>query len=204
MLMTRRVGLMTAGAAAVLALATACGSSGSSGAGGSSAMPSTGASATPAPPSSAASTPQSPGASNGLVDLKVVSSSTLGQIVTDGHGNTLYRFDEDTAKPSMSNCTGSCAGVWPAAPAPSGAITASGVSANLVGTVTRADGTKQLTLNGWPLYRYSGDKAPGDINGEGIGGTWFAATPTGGKAMPMVQSTPSTPSSTPSSGAYGY
>ncbi|MDH6109743.1 putative lipoprotein with Yx(FWY)xxD motif [Kitasatospora sp. MAP12-15] len=137
-------------------------------------------------------------------------NATLGQIVTDGSGHTLYRFDQDTANPSMSNCTGSCATLWPAATAPSGAVTATGISANLIGTVTRADGTKQLTLNGWPLYRYSHDTAPGDTNGQGVGGIWFAATPTGGKAM--AQSTPSAPSmpsapsthSTPPSSGYGY
>ncbi|WP_280722844.1 hypothetical protein [Kitasatospora sp. MAA4] len=196
--MTKRAGLLTASAAAVLALATACGSSGSSG---KSSSPSPAASMPPAASSSPSSSP-----SHTLADLQVTTNAKLGQIVTDGAGHTLYRFDKDSANPSMSNCTGSCATLWPPAMAPSGAVTANGVNASLVGTLTRADGTKQLTLNGWPLYRYSPDTAPGDTNGQGVMGLWFASTPTGGKAMAQAPAAPSTPAkpSSPSGGGYGY
>ncbi|WP_051967544.1 hypothetical protein [Kitasatospora mediocidica] len=189
MYITKRAGLLTASAAAVLALATACGSSGTS---------SSPAASTP-PPAAASSAPSST-PSHTAADLQVTTNAKLGQIVTDGAGHTLYRFDHDTANPSMSNCTGSCATLWPPALAPSGAVTANGVNASLVGTLTRADGTKQLTLNGWPLYRYSPDTKPGDTNGQGVGGIWFASTPTGGKAMAQAPATPSTAPSTPSSG----
>jgi predicted lipoprotein with Yx(FWY)xxD motif len=58
----------------------------------------------------------------------------------------------------------------------------SGVEASLVGTVTREDGTRQVTLNGWPLYRFGKD-TPGAAKGEGVGGTWHAIAPTGKPAV---------------------
>jgi len=69
-----------------------------------------------------------------------------------------------------------------------------GVNRALLGTIKRADGTVQLTLHGWPLYRCAGDSAPGDVNGEGVGGVWFAVRPTGAKALP-ASSTSSTSNS---------
>ncbi|MER8184812.1 hypothetical protein [Kitasatospora sp. NPDC094015] len=133
---------------------------------------------------------------DGKAALQTASSATLGTIVTDGNGYTLYRFDKDTAKPPMSNCNGGCATTWPPAPATDNPQL-KGVDSKLVGTVTRADGSKQLTLNGWPLYRYAPDTKPGDTKGQGVGGTWFAAAPTGAKAG--ASAAPS-----PSDSGYGY
>ncbi|GAA1945016.1 COG4315 family predicted lipoprotein [Kitasatospora viridis] len=177
----RRAGLLAASGAAVLAFATACGSSGSTAS----------APASPSPTNSAPATPMPSEPSNATV--KVASNGTLGQIVTDGNGFTLYRFDSDTNSPPTSNCTGSCAATWPAATV-TGQPSGSGVSGTL-GTITRADGSKQLTLNGWPLYRYSGDSKAGQTNGQGIGGTWWAATPSGGRAMAASTSPTAPPSS---------
>jgi predicted lipoprotein with Yx(FWY)xxD motif len=118
------------------------------------------------------------------VSLIVMKVGKLGPIVTDKLGMTLYRFDKDTAKPtSKSNCDGDCAKKWPPVIVPDGAaFQLTGVDSSLVSTVTRTDGTKQVTLNGWPLYTFSGDKKPCDTFGQGLGGTWFASTATGGKA----------------------
>jgi predicted lipoprotein with Yx(FWY)xxD motif len=113
--------------------------------------------------------------------LSVQTDPALGKIVIDGKGWTVYRFDKDTVKPPASNCDGDCATTWPPVPA-SDSVQLKGVSKALVGKVTRKDGTEQMTLGGWPLYRYSKDTAPGDTNGQGVGGTWFVAAPTGGKA----------------------
>lgn len=113
--------------------------------------------------------------------LAVWDSKKLGKVVTDSEGFTLYRFDKDTASPPKSNCEGDCAKVWPVVPA--GNVTAAaGTDAALIGKVTRADGTQQLTIAGWPMYRYAKDTKPGDANGQGVGGTWFAAAPDGKKA----------------------
>ncbi|MFJ8864446.1 SCO0930 family lipoprotein [Streptomyces sp. NPDC102473] len=113
--------------------------------------------------------------------LAVWDSKKLGEVLTDSEGFTLYRFDKDTAEPPASNCEGDCAKAWPAVPAES-ALAAAGTEASLIGEVTRADGTKQLTVAGWPMYRYAKDTAPGDANGQGVGGTWFASAPDGKKA----------------------
>ena len=117
------------------------------------------------------------------VSLIVMKVGKLGPIVTDKDGMTLYRFDKDTANPSKSNCDGECAAKWPPAIVPDGAtFNLQGVDQAKVGTVTRSDGTKQVTVGGWPLYRFSGDKKSCDTTGQGLGGVWFAATATGARA----------------------
>jgi predicted lipoprotein with Yx(FWY)xxD motif len=116
----------------------------------------------------------------------------MGAVVVDDNGWVLYRFDKDTAKPPTSNCTGQCAKVWPPLLSSNGGIPQlSGVDANLVGTIQRADGGTQITLAGWPLYRYVGDKTPGKWTGQGVGGTWWVSSPTGKKNLTCV------PTSTP-------
>lgn len=106
----------------------------------------------------------------------------LGTVVTDSNGMTLYRFDKDTAAPSVSNCEGPCLNLWPPVRANASEVQASGIDKGLLGTITRSDGSSQLTLNGWPLYRYTKDSAVGDANGQGVGQAWFAVTPLGRRA----------------------
>ncbi|GAA3723656.1 hypothetical protein GCM10022225_00650 [Plantactinospora mayteni] len=115
----------------------------------------------------------------GLVGKRV---PRMGQVVTDDKGWVLYRFDQDSAKPPTTTCAGECARVWPPA-LTNGKPDLKGVAADKVGTVTRADGTKQITIGGWPVYRYLGDKKPGQWKGQGVGGTWFVVTPTGTKNL---------------------
>jgi predicted lipoprotein with Yx(FWY)xxD motif len=122
----------------------------------------------------------------------------LGTIITDSNGMTLYRFDKDTAKPSASNCDGPCATLWPPLTTTASSVQLSGIDKSLIGTVARKDGSVQLTIAGWPLYRYAKDTAPGDAKGQGVGGTWFASTPQGKKA------TASAGDSGNNSGGYGY
>lgn len=128
-----------------------------------------------APPSSAPASPTATG-----VDL-TSAQVPLGTVVTSG-GATLYRFDKDTPKPPKATCSGACATTWPPLLATGAAPTVTGVDRSLVGTVAREDGTQQVTLNGWPLYRFSKD-TPGATRGEGIGGTWHAIAPTGKPAV---------------------
>ncbi|MGW6460928.1 SCO0930 family lipoprotein [Streptomyces sp. NPDC055078] len=113
--------------------------------------------------------------------LAVWDSRELGKVVTDSAGFTLYRFDKDTASPPKSNCDGDCAKAWPVVAA-GGATAAPGVDAALIGEVTRTDGSKQLTIGGWPMYRFAKDTKAGDAKGQGVGGTWFASAPDGKKA----------------------
>ncbi len=112
--------------------------------------------------------------------LAIRQDTRLGAVVTDAAGFTLYRFDKDTAEPSASNCAGDCAKAWP--PVPAAGTQPGSVEAGRVASVQRADGTRQLTIAGWPVYRFAKDTAPGQTNGQGVGGTWFAVTPDGKKA----------------------
>ncbi|HEX4721497.1 MAG TPA: hypothetical protein VH333_03205 [Pseudonocardiaceae bacterium] len=112
--------------------------------------------------------------------LSTAQSASLGTIVTDSKGMTVYLYTKDTAHPSVSNCSGQCAQTWP--PVPSNSAAVQGIDKSLVGSITRADGTKQMTLAGWPLYEYASDTGPGDTKGQNVGGVWFAVTPSGGKA----------------------
>ncbi|WP_210592180.1 SCO0930 family lipoprotein [Streptomyces sp. GESEQ-35] len=114
--------------------------------------------------------------------LAVSANAEVGNMVTDGAGMTLYRFDQDTAEPPKSNCDGDCATTWP--PVPAGDATAgAGIDKALLGEVTRADGTKQLTVGGWPAYRYAKDTTAGDVKGQGVGGKWYALAADGKKAQ---------------------
>ncbi|MFE2722374.1 hypothetical protein [Kitasatospora sp. NPDC059327] len=186
---TNRIAVLAASGIAAAALVAGCGSSGSGGT----------AASTPAGSGAASTAPASPSGSGSPAPaaLKTATDPKLGTIVTDGAGFTLYRFDQDTAQPPMSHCDGNCASLWPPVPA-DGSVTVKGIDSKLVGTVTRADGSKQITLNGWPAYRYAPDAKPGETKGQGVGGVWFALTPAGGKAG-VASSAPSAPA-TPGGG----
>jgi predicted lipoprotein with Yx(FWY)xxD motif len=109
----------------------------------------------------------------------------MGAVVTDQDGWVLYRFDKDSADPPSSNCVDKCAQVWPPA-LTDGNPQLQGVSDDKVGTVTRQDGTRQITIGGWPVYRYIGDKKPGQWKGQGVGGTWWVVDPNGKKNLTCV------------------
>lgn len=127
------------------------------------------------------------------VQLSASSANGLSPVVVNGAGFTLYRFDKDSPNPSVSNCNGSCATLWPPVLVrPGTRVFLDGVPKREVGVVRRVDGTLQLTLGGWPVYRFSKDTAARQANGEGVGGTWFAVSPEGGKVLP-----PSGPSAAP-------
>ena len=105
-----------------------------------------------------------------------VADSPLGTILVS-EGRTLYLFMPDNAGPST--CTGGCADTWPALVVDGGASAGEGIDQALLGTAPTADGGEQATIDGWPLYFFSGDAAPGDTNGQGIGGVWFVVAPDG-------------------------
>ncbi|MFF5188067.1 SCO0930 family lipoprotein [Streptomyces sp. NPDC000345] len=114
-------------------------------------------------------------------ELAISTNTELGNILTDAKGMTLYRFDQDTAEPPKSNCDGDCATTWP--PVSADDVSAGdGIDKSLLGEVTRSDGTKQLTVDGWPAYYYAKDANPGDTSGQGVGNKWFALAPDGKKA----------------------
>jgi predicted lipoprotein with Yx(FWY)xxD motif len=109
-----------------------------------------------------------------------VGSSRLGQILTDSGGRTLYLFEKDSG--SASACDASCASVWPPVTTAGAVQAGSGASTNLVATIARGDGTRQVTYNGHPLYYYVGDQKPGDTGGQDLvqfGGGWYVLSPSG-------------------------
>jgi predicted lipoprotein with Yx(FWY)xxD motif len=137
--------------------------------------------------------------------LSTIQSATLGDIVVDSKGHAVYRYDKDTASPSKSNCAGSCAAIWPPVLAPSGAMQLRGVDQSAIGTITRADGTKQLTLDGWPLYDFTGDAGQGETKGQAFQNIWWVITPTGEKAAAQAGSSPSSAAGSGGSGSIpGY
>ncbi len=107
------------------------------------------------------------------VIVKAAKRGKLGTILITASGYTLYRFTPDTSKKLA--CTGACTQAWPPLVLPKGvthATAGSGVEQSLLGT--RKRGTSlQVTYKGLPLYRYAADTAPGQTNGQGVGGTWF-------------------------------
>jgi predicted lipoprotein with Yx(FWY)xxD motif len=172
----RRRLIVVAVVAGIVLMAAACSSKGyrttasttttTAGAGGSGGAYGAGASSTTA------------GGTTAKTDLSLATTS-LGPVVVDSTGHTLYLYLKDTA--ATPTCTGACAKAWPPATV-TGSPTA---SADITGTVTvapAADGTSQLVLDGHPLYRYAADGAPGDVNGQGVGSVWYAVTASGQKA----------------------
>ena len=101
-------------------------------------------------------------------------SNSNGQYLANATGWTLYIFTNDTQNSGNSSCYGACATFWPAFHGnASSLVLPAGLNASSFGTITRTDGTTQITYDGWPLYFYLGDKAAGQTNGEGKDGTWF-------------------------------
>jgi len=118
------------------------------------------------------------------VILSANSTAQLGTVVIDGLGFTLYRFEQDSAEPSTTTCVDACATAWPPMLDESGQEpTLEQVDKEIVGSVRRPDGTTQVTIGGWPVYRHDADRAPGETAGHGKDAEWFAVTPKGGKAV---------------------
>jgi predicted lipoprotein with Yx(FWY)xxD motif len=118
-----------------------------------------------------------------------VANGSLGKILVDSQGRTLYVFQRDSGTKSM--CTGACASNWPPLQANGKPTVAGGAMPSLVGTTKRSDGTTQVTYNGHPVYRYAGDQKPGDTNGQGqnaFGGLWYALSASGNQVTGMGSS----------------
>ena len=130
-------------------------------------------------------------------DVAMASKGTVGTVLVSSNGHTLYHLTTDKA--GTSTCTGSCAQLWPPMTVPSGTTptAVAGLSGKL-GTISRSDGTTQVTYNGEPLYWYAPDTTASDALGQGVGGVWFAVQVSG-------SATPSgTTQTTAKSGGYGY
>jgi len=94
-----------------------------------------------------------------------------GTVLASSRGLTLYYYGEDKPGSGKSECTGSCAAAWPPLAAPV-KVPAGVRLPGPLGMITRPGGAKQVTINGYPVYLYTGDKAPGQATGNGIEGAW--------------------------------
>jgi predicted lipoprotein with Yx(FWY)xxD motif len=110
-------------------------------------------------------------AATGRAAALKVTRTKAGRVLASSRGLTLYYYGEDKPHSGKSVCTGACATAWPPLAAPVKAPAGVRLPGKL-GVITRPDGVKQVTLNGYPLYVYSGDKAPGQAAGNGIEGSW--------------------------------
>jgi predicted lipoprotein with Yx(FWY)xxD motif len=179
-----RLGALLAGAALLLA---AC-----SNAGGATTAPTTGATQ----PAATAGATEGAGASGGAEahEVELGDSDTLGQHLVGEDGKSLYLFTPDTT--SASNCNGDCATSWPPFTLEDGETVKGGDGVTgTFATITREDGSVQVTYAGHPLYYFSGDQAAGDTNGQGLNDKWY-----------LVKADGSAVSAAPASsgGRYGY
>ncbi|HET7516814.1 MAG TPA: hypothetical protein VFN05_03770 [Actinomycetes bacterium] len=160
----RRLGWAAAGLAALALVAAACGGSGGSSGGGGLY--------------GAAPTPSSSAPAAAVVDLR---GSTLGHILVDGQGRTLYLFQADKA--GRPTCDGACASAWPPYLSSGAPKAGMGVTGSLLGSTGRGDGGgAQVTYHGHPLYYYAGDAEPGDTAGQGLdqfGARWYVLAANG-------------------------
>ena len=123
-----------------------------------------------------------------------VANSSLGRILVDGHGHTLYLFGKD--KRGKSACRGQCASFWPPLITAGRPRAKAGAKASLLGTTRRADGRLQVTYNRHPVYRFAKDTMKGQTNGQGLnifGARWYAVSSAGSKIKAAS-----------SGGGYGY
>ena len=163
----RRAILLPAAAVGTLLLISACGST-DTGTSSSAAAASS--------PASAGSTSQSQGA------VITVGTSSLGPMIVDSRGLTLYLFEADTG--STSTCSSACAQTWPPLVTKGAPRAGNGAFASVLGTTARTDATMQVTYAGHPVYFYAADTKPGDTTGEGVnsfGAGWDMLTPSGQK-----------------------
>jgi predicted lipoprotein with Yx(FWY)xxD motif len=129
-----------------------------------------GGSNTPRPPKTAGGRPATVG---------LESAGSLGKLLVDSSGRTLYLFKKDAGG---STCVGACAAAWPPLRVHGRPLAGPGLSAAKLTTTARSDGAPQVRYNGHPLYRYTGDAKPGDTNGQRVtafGAAWFAVSGAG-------------------------
>jgi predicted lipoprotein with Yx(FWY)xxD motif len=147
-----------------------------------------------------ASPSSAPASGSGMITT--ATSGSLGSYLVGPDGLTLY-FDTKDSQ-GTSNCSGACATAWPPLTVPSGQQpkAGSGVSGTL-GTITRSDGSQQVTYDGFPLYYWKGDSKPGDVTGQNVNGFVVAST-SGMSGGSGVSPSPAASPSASASGGYGY
>ena len=145
-----------------------------------------------------------PGSTTALAET---ASSTLGTYLTGANGMTLYYFANDTA--DTSACSGQCAANWPPLTVSAGATVTGPADATAgLSTITRSDGSTQVTYDHHPLYYFTGDSAAGDTKGQGLNGIWFVALVSGAvgtaPAMASESAMASQPAASQTTSGGGY
>jgi predicted lipoprotein with Yx(FWY)xxD motif len=135
----------------------------------------------PAPPA-AAPTAAAPVAK--AVTLQIAQNEKLGKFIADGDGHTLYLFTKDAS--NTSNCYDKCEQAWPPLLTAGQPTLKEGISTTVISTTVRKDGSTQLTYNGWPLYYYAKDAAPGDTTGQAVGNVWWVVSGEGNAIKPAT------------------
>jgi predicted lipoprotein with Yx(FWY)xxD motif len=149
----------------------------------------------------AAATTTSSGAASGSFTVAVAKTS-LGETLVDAQGRTLYAFKAD--KGGKSACNAGCVENWPPLTVTGAIKLAPGLDNDDFKTITRDDGTTQVTDYGQPLYTFAGDSAPGDTHGDGVGGVWYAVGNEGKPANASASSSASTEAPTTTTALPGY
>jgi predicted lipoprotein with Yx(FWY)xxD motif len=137
-----------------------------------------GQNAQPGPPVTTAKPSPAPAPAPAVATAASVelADSPLGKIIVDGDGRTLYAFTKDTN--GSPTCTDACAKAWPASSVNGQPVAGPGITASLRAISSPAGGS-MIVAGKWPLYRFAGDSGPGDTNGQGSGGVWFAVAADG-------------------------
>lgn len=189
---TPRAGALVAVAAAAAFLVAGCSASSSAAGGGATTAPAGGGTATAAPAAATdaggggyeysrtdataapAATAEAGGGAGGAVGL--ATDASAGPFLTGENGMTLYIFTKDG--PGKTVCYDQCAVNWPPFTLEAGeTVTAAAGISGAFGTITRSDGSTQVTYRDLPLYYYVADRNAGDVTGQGVGGVWFVAAP---------------------------
>jgi predicted lipoprotein with Yx(FWY)xxD motif len=127
-------------------------------------------------------------AATGNPPTVTVADTSLGEVLVDGDGRTLYLFEPDQQGPST--CVDECAANWPPL-LDEEPQAGSGVESDLLATAERDDGTTQVTYDGWPLYHWIADEEPGDVAGQGIDDIWWVVRADGSPVREAEDSAPS-------------
>lgn len=180
--MTRRALIPFAGLIVPVLVAAGCGSSGSSSGGTASAAVVT----------------------SSKTAALAVRTTSLGRVLVDSQGRTLYEFGHDLT--NRSRCSGQCAMNWPPASSSASPKAGAGITKSRLRVIHRAGGVRQMSYNGHPLYRFVLDTRAGDVKGQGVnafGGIWHVLSPSGAIVTGKPAKASPAPAPAPSGGGYG-
>jgi predicted lipoprotein with Yx(FWY)xxD motif len=184
--------------AAALLAAAACGSSTSS------SSAASGGAATSGGNRYGGGTSSSAPAAAGTAAVIATRTGSAGAFLVNGSGRTVYMFAKDPS--NQSACSGACASAWPPVTTTGAATASGGAKSSDLGTITRADGTKQVTYDGHALYYFAGDTSAGQTNGQGVdgfGAKWWLVAPTGSIITTAAGGSGQAPASSPTASKAG-